>query len=431
MRERKVIIGESDWQVLFGLLRLFLLVSMPLAIGFFGAARYDGINPGFRTDQIVNFFPLLTLIRPLIWLFVAILESVRFWFIPVGTIAGVFLAAAMFVKDIYDLKHTRHALTYVVASMFGTDYPALIIDKGKLQVRKHEENLLVKVGGPGRVLIEPGNAVIFRSLRGPTDVSLTSAYFLPPFDTIAQVISLEEQQADKDEVKAMTRDGIKVVISDIHFRYRIRHVLGKNGKPASPTLENPYPILDEAIENMAFNLSVESTGIDRWNTAVERVVVGAITDFVAANYIDFLTTPREGNRNPRVEIRNELFFRGIQPALANLGAELLWADVGHVDVEDPSVDDSHTHLWAADWVDDANAIRAFGEAKRAAYLELGRAEAQAEMIMSITDVVAKVAQDSGGNIDIRKILLMRTTQVLDAMTEKEKGKENENGNGAK
>jgi hypothetical protein len=86
------------------------------------------------------------------------------------------------------------------------------------------------------------------------------------------------------------------------------------------------------------------------------------------------------------------------------------------------VDDSRTNLWAAEWIDDANAIRAFGDARRAAYQELGRAEAQAEMIMSITDVVARAAQDAGNPIDIRKVLLMRTAQVLDAMTEKDDGK---------
>jgi hypothetical protein len=85
------------------------------------------------------------------------------------------------------------------------------------------------------------------------------------------------------------------------------------------------------------------------------------------------------------------------------------------------VDDSRTNLWAAEWIDDANAIRALGEAKRAAYLELGRAEAQAELIMSITDVVSKTLQETGSNIDVRKILLARTSQVLDAMREHKNG----------
>lgn len=417
MRERMVILGEGDWQSLFGLFRLLLLVTIPLAIGIFGAAGFDGMNPNLLTDSIVSYFPLLILIRPAIWLVVAIILSWRWWFIPVGTIMGVFLAASMFVRDIYDLKHHRNAFRYVTASLFGLSYPSLIIDRGGVKVEKHEENLLVKIGGPGHVMIEPGNAAMFRSLRGPSDVSLTATYFLPPFDTVAQAVSLEEQQADRDSIKCMTRDGIQVVISDIHFRYRIRHVQAKNGVAERPSLKNPYPVLDEAMENMAFGLSVQGDGPDRWTAAVERMIIGAITDFIAMSYIDDITAPREGNRNPRIDIKNELFFRGVQKGLAGLGAELLWIDVGHVDIVDPAVDDTRTNMWAADWVDDAKAIRAFGDARKIAYQELGRAEAQAELIMSITDVVSRVAQETGGNFDIRKVLLMRTSQLLEALAE--------------
>jgi hypothetical protein len=161
------------------------------------------------------------------------------------------------------------------------------------------------------------------------------------------------------------------------------------------------------------------------------MIVGAITDFIAMNYIDYLTAPREGNRNPRIEIKNELFYRGIQTGLAGLGAELLWVDVGHVDIVDPAVDETRTNMWAAEWIDDAKSIRAFGDARKAAYQELGRAEAQAELIMGITDVVTKVAQETGGNFDIRKVLLMRTAQLLEAMTEIKTVEEKEKGKGDK
>lgn len=420
MRERLVIVGSYDWQRLFAAFRLVLFICLPLFIAIQGSILLDGADPLAAAGDIIQFFPLLRLIKWPIIAICAIWLSLRYLIVPVAATLGILLAAAMFVKDIYNINHTRDAFRYVIASMFGFEYPTLTIDKGEKQLTKNKVNLIDKIGGPGKVMIEPGNAAMFRNLHSPSDVNITTTYFLPPFDTVAQAVNLEEQQADKDEINAMTRDGIKVIIRDIHFRYRIRFLQGPNKLPVRPTMETPYPISPNAMENVAFNLSVERNGLDKWNTAVERVVIGAITDFVAGNYIDFLTAPREGKRNPRIEIRNELFYRGVQRALEGLGAELLWADVGHVDVDDPRVDDSRNDMWAAEWIDDANAIRAFGEAKRAAYHELGRAEAQAELIMSITDVVSQSIQDSGGNVDIRKILLARTAQVLDAMTERNK-----------
>lgn len=58
-----------------------------------------------------------------------------------------------------------------------------------------------------------------------------------------------------------------------------------------------------------------------------------------------------------------------------------------------------------------------GEAQRIAYQDIGRAEAQAEVLMSIIhalDDIDLAAEDKNRNI--RKIILLRTAQVLEAMT---------------
>ncbi len=147
-----------------------------------------------------------------------------------------------------------------------------------------------------------------------------------------------------------------------------------------------------------------------------RIVVGAITDYVAANTIDYLTAPCSNPANPRLELRNELLFRGIRRSLTENGAELLWIDTGHLHIVEDSVDSQRTDLWASEWVGDSIVTRAYADAKRQAYQELGRAEAQAEMVLSIMDTLNDVAISTASPVEVRKLLLLRTAQLLDSMS---------------
>ena len=94
---------------------------------------------------------------------------------------------------------------------------------------------------------------------------------------------------------AMTRDGIRVRVRNLNYRFRILPEM-KDGKPVQRTLETPYPYSEEAMQNMTYNLSVTPAGLDPWPAAVRRMVVGRITDYIATNNLDFLTAPREIRR---------------------------------------------------------------------------------------------------------------------------------------
>ncbi len=295
-----------------------------------------------------------------------------------------------------------------------------MIDRGTKQVYKGDVNLIDKIGGPGFVVIEPGNAAMFRKLRGPSEASVSETYFLAPFEKLASAVNLDEQQGIKETMTALTRDGIKVTLSDIHFRYRVKQQEEKDGEPMRRSIVNPYPFSEAAIRDMTFNLQVQKNGLETWQEAIDRSITGAIADFVASRTIDYLTAPRTNDFNPRLELRNQLFLADMKRRLAGLGAELLWVDVGHIEIEDESVDDLRTNLWSADWAGDAAEVRAYGDAIRQAYQELGRAEAQADLIMSISGALseAKLSNDLPENI--RRLLIARTAQLLNAMTDSAK-----------
>jgi hypothetical protein len=340
--------GSEDFQNLFAFLRVLLFFGTLWAFAAFCSTNFHGVDPREVAQAWRDRLPFVFGLIPdgILVFFTAALNPIglRYMIAPLAAMVMVIIAGASFVQDVYALKYFGDALKYVLASMFAINYPGLVLDKSKPNDDKKTISLIRKIGGPGYVLVEPGNAAIFRHLREPGESIVAATHFLAPFETIAQVIDLDEQQGDKDEITAITRDGIKVTLRDIHMRYRIKQEV-RDGKVAKKTLSDPYPLAPNALQNMIYNMTVNFDGPDKWNIAVERAIIGGITDYIAEHKIDYLTAPRDGTPNPRVELNNELFFSVTQRALENYGAELLWIDVGHMDITRTEIDDQRASLW--------------------------------------------------------------------------------------
>lgn len=337
-------------------------------------------------------------------------ETLRFVITPLIAFGVILLGAAFFIKDVYALPQLRMGLSYVLYSMFGFNYPRLVIDGGKKQLKEGEFNLIDKIGGPGYVVVQPGNAVLFSRLRGPSGVGITRSIFLKRFETISMIASLDEQHYNQKEIGPITtKDGIKVTLRDINYRFRV-----VSSTPRS--LQNPYPFDQEAIRKMAANRTVNAKGISSWRENVNGMVKSALINFINDHTIDFLTAPRNGELDPRADMRKEMMSERCLRTFQTVGAELLWIDVGHIEIDGTEVDKERVNLWAAEWVGNAEATRAFGDAKRQAYQEIARAEAQAEMIMGIAHSLENmnILNDSSDNI--RNILLARTAEIIDAIT---------------
>jgi hypothetical protein len=395
------------------LLHTLIFIATLLLFVVLGAYIFASVRAVDVADQFYKRNPLLQMVPSwIIYLFDW--HNLRFAIAPLTAIIAVLLAGIAYVQDIYALGEMKDAAKYVMASMFGSQYPVMVIDGGRRQVPPDTTHLLDAIGGPGFVMIQPGSAVVFKKLTNTSRASVTRSYFLEPFETIAQIASLEDQHGFVENVRAMTRDGIRVKVRNVNYRFRILPEM-KDGKPLQRSLEKAYPYSEDAMQNMTYNLSVTAGGLDPWPAAVRRMVVGRITDYIATNNLDFLTAPREENQNPRGSLRDAVFASDLRARLATIGAELQWIDVGHIEIESTDVDSVRVELWAAELIGNAKVARAFGEARLLAYQELGRAEAQAELIISITEAMEGIPMTGDSVQSMKNILMARTAQLLDAL----------------
>jgi hypothetical protein len=412
--------NQESVQSTSGLLRLVLAVSALVVFEMIGGHLFESVEAQAIAQRVreTNFFfrnVNIDILTPIVWVINP--HNLRYTIPPLAAIVFILVSAGTFVQDIYNLPGRKDGWNYVIASMFGLDYPMLTINRGQAALPEKGINLVNTIGGPGYIVIQPGNLVVLRTLHEYSSAEVTTSYFLAPFERIAMIANLDEQHGFVDEISTLTRDGIYITLRDIHFRFQI--LPGEqNGKIRRRSLQDPYPYSHRAILDMLNNLPVTDEGLDPWRTAVKRSVLVQISEYVNSHDLDYLTAPRENAQDPRARMHEELLLNNIgRRNLQKFGAELLWVDIGHLDIVESGVDNQRIDLWAATVYGRAELIRAEGEAKRKTLKELGRADAQARMINSLSHVLADVDFNSDDQARLRNIVLVRIAQMLDTLGE--------------
>lgn len=420
------------YEMFRGSLRLLFLVLSCLFFAAMCAGWLEGVpvwSIAVQLDQ--NARPGFIWIPTLAWVFRVPFQdwhTARYLLIPLTAFLLAFIGSVFYVRDIYHLGDIGRAFHYVFASLFGVFYPVIHVDGGKIdnedpddETNIEEKHLLRAIGGPGFVRIEPGNAVAFRDWQQARGVAANQLYFMRPFEMIAKVVNLEDQHGHIAEQAGTTRDGIRVHLKNIDYRFCVQ-------RAGSKDRNTPYPFAPAAVEAIAYSFAVSDRGQDRWHDVVERNVTGALASCISSRDLDHLTAPRRSGQDPRREVRTELFAASVSDSLRTMGAELQWMDIGQFDIDDLQenqdlhpVDETRTKRWQTNVMGDAKAIRALGEAKHLAYQELARAEAQAEMIVSITDSLRNVSLGSDQAETVRHIFLARTAQILEALQDRQNG----------
>ena len=334
----------------------------------------------------------------------------RYLIVPILAGLLAFVAGARYIQDIYELDGFWKAFHYLFAAFFGISYAQMRVDGGRKGIKEGEVNLLDVIGGPGFVSVQPGNAVLFEGKAAPTAIHPEGSHFVPRFERI-QPIALEDQYGELESISAMTRDGFDVKIGRTRFRFRLLADRGAGLR------ENPYPFLEGAIYDMIYNRTVSGQVVEDWSSGVAGEIRRVISAYVNRNTLDHLTAPQETGADPRGDLMRALRSPACTDSLRRRGTEILWIDIGSFEITNKQVEQQRLNTWQAKWMGDARLARSYGEAQRLAYQEIGRAEAQAEMLISIMHALSDVNLSGGTRQSLRDVILVRTAQLLDAMGE--------------
>ena len=315
----------------------------------------------------------------------------------VPSLAAMFMAywlAARFVRALYGLQRLGQGFSFLWRWRFGPIAfgPYLLIQEGR--IARDKDKVVTRLGGPGNLVIYNDSAVVLERAGQITRVERSSFAPLEAFERVYKAIDLRPKRKPY-RCEAMTREGIPVTC-EADISYRIR------GGGQEPTGRLPYPMLRKEVLKAAtctwkceprFS---EDEELD-WEGLIILVYTDGILRSILARYpLDQLIGPsgwEENEAHPRQTIREELEQR-LRAAARELGAEILSVNLGDIKVED-EITEQWLAAWKAEWESEMMARRAEGEAEYVAQVETAKAQAQAEMILELTQALRSLAADAG------------------------------------
>lgn len=377
-----------------GLLRLTVLVLIPFLFFLFESswAFLGALSNLFRQVILIYFFALIS----------------------------AFAASVAYIKDIYDEETDRIPFRHFVACFFGLLIPKLKVSN-KIQDSAWKE-MVEKIGGPAILNIEAGYAVLTETLTSPAHVyGQGSRHFISRQERVYEIVDLHEQEGSIPNVTSTTRDGIEVTAANLKFNYRLWDSQWERHRNDQARATNPYPFSKEAIHNYVYNRSVQVDEHGRqkpfsWSSVVGGRVQGIIRDYITEHRLDDVIASREHEKekNPREDLRNSAYQPSFISSLRTTGTILRWWDPG----EFKSLNDIESQFlsnWSVDFKSNVRLNQAYGDAQKQAYEELGRAEAEAELLMSIIHALDGIKFASDKTQTLHNLILMRTAQVIRAL----------------
>lgn len=351
---------------------------------------------GRATEQITQWWQMQAMVDSLpgvVRLAVSLLHP-QTWrhLIPplIGAVAAVIMASN-YVRDLFELPDLNTGYRYLTAAMFGWDYPSINIKAGGYETAENskaasalkqlfvEANPILKIGGPGYVSIAPGSVALFEHVGGPSKVAGAGLHFIRRFETLREVIDLRDQFRTRDEVHALTKDGIAVTVQNVQVSFRVR----TSNRPR--THREAYPFSVSAVKRIAYGKTVSGKGPSAWTESVPNAAVGNIRNYIGRTLLDDLVARPPGeSKDPREKIKALFDHKDMRRRFHDMGVELLWVSLGHIKTPHDVVT-QRLLVWGAEWERQSHVTVSEAEAHKLRLMEYAKAMARVEMIENMVN----------------------------------------------
>ena len=226
--------------------------------------------------------------------------------------------AGIYLDDIFELRDTKISRKFIRTAAFIGPLEKVHITDGEIGA-KHKNSSVVKIGGPGKVLVHMENAALFEKINGTPHIILSEDknVLLEGFERLRTVRDVppkppeghaifdrRDQFIDSQNITGRTKDGIIVTAKNINAVFSLHQgpmsalrdnsSLGENGKnmPQIPgRLSFNREDLEEAIANLVYKQ------VNRpWTETAKQTIFPAVRTWIGQHTLDeFLTnlSPQE------------------------------------------------------------------------------------------------------------------------------------------
>ncbi len=402
---------------------MFTLWAM-LSIAWLSGAWLEGwlllrwdVNPNTRTLAAILLGAAAGVLIPAVFWFVALFISTN-WI--------------MSVSESFDVSWWQ-AFWIVATRLFDTGQVYWIVENGQIVVEK-PKGVLSKLGGPGVLVVRPGNAVVLERggkvtrIVGPGTYRLRRFEFIKKPTDIKGIVDLRPQFVKHEKAKVMTRDGIELEIT-VGEPYQIepKHITDARpesrypgGDATTPVLGGPeFPVYEAIIRKAVFG-----TTPGGWKGLFPFGPINALYDIVGTYTLDQIFPPGlSENPNPdertlrKIELEVNKRFSAVGAGVWFKGLDISEV-VMPADVREQMLKRWTTPMAGQVKIKEAEAERdamialSDGRARSLARIEEEKAKARDRMIAVINDLV-QVLSNSG-----RQEIISSFTRVIRELTER-------------
>ncbi len=241
-----------------------------------------------------------------------------YWLIPF-LVPGYYALemAAEYLTDIFELENTDIAREFIRQISLTGGEKTIHVRGGRI-IEEDLKSPVVKIGGPGRIVVEFDSAVLFEypdgrpHVIGPTGKPKTEKnngddekdfVILDGFERFREAIDLRDHYIGDPSgepliIKGRSLDGLPISAVDVRAVYSIRRNESKVNKSV-PSMEQPYPFIARSIQDLVYQSSarVSSDGKNpseqpsAWTNTIQGLIRSAIGEFMSENNLtDYLAS---------------------------------------------------------------------------------------------------------------------------------------------
>jgi regulator of protease activity HflC (stomatin/prohibitin superfamily) len=287
---------------------------------------------------------------------------------------------------------SQHAKAFALVrdyTMHANPSGVVVVDASRQQDKVDERIAGDRLGrtskGRGFVLTGCDHAVAISNglrFKGVRDPGLT---FTDRGDQVMQAIDLRPQLRTFP-VDALTKDGIKI---SVHAFTAFRIDAGRR----QPGLGEPLPFKKSAaikalvraqrVEHEEEGQTPQRMKQRAWDELPALVAKRVLQDIISRHAFDDLCAPYQPGGDPPRKVLAAEFREELATQLKPLGIQLISGGFSNLEPADPQAYVKRVENWQADWSRKIMIKEAKGQAARLGILERARAEARAELILSL------------------------------------------------
>jgi regulator of protease activity HflC (stomatin/prohibitin superfamily) len=321
--------------------------------------------------------------------------------LPVGILAvslpllAVMLVSSEFIlalnKDPYN-RTLKDSLRLLLSLIFQTNYPWLIVAEGE-EVQSRPSGLLKALGGPGLVVIRPGNAVVFERGGQVSRIVEAGIVLTKLYEQIKAIVDLRPKWTEQPLEDVLTRDRVPLKITfGVGFQIEScadveahpESWVAPNGEALSKRLDGVYPVYEATVRKAVYNCAAP-----KWESLGWAISAAQLRDVVATYNLDEIfrvygEPDEKGFFRPNqrtIERIEGQVHEGTAVSLRNFGIKHKGIDIREIKMPE-EVHKRMVAVWETEW---KNRIR----------LEEAKAEgtSRVHLIKAVGTIRSKISED--------------------------------------